>query len=256
MNTPSSLLVAALACGLAVSPATVQSSLLDKLLKKAVDASKMKNSGRSAMTAPSKIPGAMRLNADPTGFDIAGVRLGMTPDQARTAVHAAGYTIAFSPTGQSFEQKVRTKMRERNPAIAYVPSSEQKTPREFSAKGPGGEHLWLRFAQTQAGPRLMFANLSVDEKRIAETKFKDQVLAKYGAPTATYPLAMNYAWCATGIALCGADSTGSKYPYLSYYFGPGGTRLTLTDENRTSRAVEEAVMAEVNRRVPLAGASF
>lgn len=202
-------------------------------------------------------PTALRpVGGNSTAYDIAGVRLGMTPEEARTAAGSAGYVISRTPMSKSFEQLVLTKLRERKPTTAYVSSAQEKTPREMWAKGRAGETLWLRFAPTQAGPRLMFAKLSIDERRVTKVKFGEQVVAKYGTPSANYPGNVARFWCATGVSRCGADWVGADYPYLKHDYGASGPSLTLTDENRSSRAIENAVDAEVERRAPRGSASF
>lgn len=196
------------------------------------------------------------LNESLIKYDIAGVRLGMTPEETRIAAAKAGYVIDRTMMSKSFEQLVLSELRERKPSVAHVPSSQEKTPREMWAKGQSGERLWLRFAPTPVGPQLMFANLSIDERRVTKVTFGEQVMSKYKDPSASHLSSMAHFWCAGGVPRCGADRVGADYPYLKYHFGPGGPALTLTDENRNRRAIEGAIAAEVDRRAPRGGASF
>jgi hypothetical protein len=187
-------------------------------------------------------------------FDVAGVRLGMTPEQAERAMTAAGYSLDHWARGASFEQRVAAEVERRRPASAGRTSSAELTPISLWGIGPNGEQLWIKFQPMASGPIVKFVQITTDPSRSTNEAVRAQVWQKYGAPT-RYMLDWNRNfWCDLPADVCGREAL-PQYHTLSFGTYPGPT-LKLSDEYRLERIGAEAIVAEAERRAPRGGAAF
>ena len=148
----------------------------------------------SPVSSDDKAPLDTRIaNGRVAGFDIAGVRLGMTPQEAIDRAAKAGFKISSSSTGPSFADNRLEALRKRQPDFAG--SKSAKVVREQFFKGPQGDYLSVEFASMPEGSRVekiryTFKPSRTDAKDVERTIFK-----KFGSPNGRAIVVGNFKWC-------------------------------------------------------------
>ena len=130
-------------------------------------------------------------------FDVAGVRLGMTPEETRSALKAAGFNPrATDPTQDSWGSTVSRRAAERIGGKV----DETKVPMLTRASGPQGEQVEVWYAATEGRARATSIEYMVPTKRMARATFGSGVSAKYGRPTVQEAARVLY--CTKGEGSC------------------------------------------------------
>lgn len=188
-------------------------------------------------------------------FDLAGVRLGMTPREAEDSLQQSGYKIADRSFGSSYQQLVQIALGDRVPATPSVPSSSRQTPTGWSAYGPNREFVMVSFAQMPGGPRVKEVSVTFNMKNTTIDTVTRQVAEKFGPSSKERPYDYTRFWCGQGDQTCG-EIVGYTSPYLqySYLFGKGGLRLTA--EEPIGNWTKKSVSNEVDRRAPKGRSAF
>lgn len=173
--------------------------------------------GPAAAQASANSPGAKFFNrlltsgprwASVDTFDVAGVRLGMTPQQTRTALKDAGFTPrATDPTQDSWASMVSRRAAERIGGRV----DETKVPMLTRASGPQGETVEIWYAATEEGARATSIEYMVPTKRMERATFAAGLSAKYGRPTVRD--AARDLYCTKGEGSCVAYQN-KALPYL------------------------------------------
>jgi hypothetical protein len=208
----------------------------------------------AASASPATRPSSSIPDGKVAHFDVAGVRLGMSPDEAFAAFSGKGYKLEHWATGPNFEQRIQEKVSERNPRISKPSYATQTTKTVAWAEGPNGERLWVRFQAMPSGPIVKFVQVSTNERRISAGAVKAQVWAKYGDPTKYRMDSNTNFWCDIPAVACGIDQY-DQHPTLSFSTYPEAS-LKLSDEYRFERVANDAINAEVERRAPKAKAAL
>ncbi len=141
-------------------------------------------------------------------FDVGGVKLGMTPEETRSALKAGGFTPqATDPTQDSWTSVVSRRIAERIPGKV----DETKVPMFTRAGGPQGEMVEVWYTATPEGARATSIEYTMPTNRMVRAAFVTSVSAKYGRPTAEDPVHGLY--CTKGEANC--ETYGNRYlPHL------------------------------------------
>jgi hypothetical protein len=130
-------------------------------------------------------------------FDVAGVKLGMTPEETRSALKAGGFTPqATDPPQDSWASVVSRRIAERIPGEV----DETKVPMFMRAGGPQGEQVEVWYTATPEGARATSIEYTMPTNRMERAAFVASVSAKYGRPTAEDPVHGLY--CTKGEASC------------------------------------------------------
>lgn len=189
---------------------------------------------------------------DPREFDVAGVRIGMSPAEARNALVARGYTVGADNTDtMGYHYWLESALRERNSAHPY-PQSVRRV-RGFTGSGPAGETIVVSFHDTPSGAQVREVSLGIDPRRTDTSGVRRDVMAKYGQPTVARDSLASAWWCRSTEIRC--DRVGYTDTVLEFS-ETGGVTIRLTDENRMRRETDAAIAAEVDRRYPRRAASF
>ncbi|MFV0622675.1 hypothetical protein ACBY01_01510 [Sphingomonas sp. ac-8] len=142
------------------------------------------------------LPGGPRW-ASVSTFDVAGVKLGMTPEETRTALKAQGFTPpAIDPTQDSWASVVSRRVAERIPGKV----DETRVPMFTRASGPQGEQVEVWYTATREGARATSIEYTMPTNRMERAAFAASVAAKYGRPTAEDPVHGLY--CTKGEGSC------------------------------------------------------
>ncbi|WP_380941723.1 hypothetical protein [Sphingomonas floccifaciens] len=181
----------------------------------------------------------------PATMDIAGVKLGMSPAEARSALARAGYMVERIDETQDFEQQVVSEANVRLKGVGLM-RSKPRGVSKIVAHGPGREYLAIDFAQWPAGSLVAVVYLTVPQDRQASEAFRTQVAAKYGKAT-LQPGGYEPKWCTIGDADCTIMSSPSL-PNLSVSFP--AQSLWLRYGEGVDRRRRQLVKAAVDAKVP------
>jgi len=190
---------------------------------------------------------------DPATFDIAGVRLGMTQQQATTALAAAGFgpSSVFPPSlDLSYEQAVDVRAKQLSGVKGYYPSAMQGVGR-LVFEHPGGAMVTIAFVNPPEGARVDSVSYEIPAKRIERQAFIDRVTSKYGPPTLAN--ASSSLWCSKAYPGCpGSHAGADNGPTLSagkYPDNSGNLMAGLMNSPTYGWQLRQAVEAEAKRRV-------
>lgn len=208
----------------------------------------------SRSVSSTRISSSQRISREPIfgsldKADIAGVRLGMSPDDVRKALQASGYVIDASKPGYSFRQFVLQKAAKRNPAI-QAPVKEQGL-RELSGKDSTGQRIDIRFTEMPAGPIVTHIYFTIDDSRTTRASFAQAVREKYGPYTDAQEGMLWYYWCDAGTVNCATRSIGGDFRFLQFTAGPAVSSLELSDVNVTNPIQADLIAKEVDRIAPM-----
>jgi hypothetical protein len=181
-------------------------------------------------------------------LDIAGVKLGMTPEQVRPALVRAGFTPrASDPDQDSWEGRIAAEVAKRRPGTR---STAKKVPMFTMARGPRGEHLEIWYHSGPAGAKASTIKYQVPADQITGSAFYEGVLVKYGRPTVR-SFGKDMLYCSAGEPAASCVTLGNKQkPYLHAESGYKIHTLYLAEGADASEARKGAFRAEVERRAP------
>lgn len=195
-----------------------------------------------------------------TQLDVAGIRLGMTPDEAGRAIAKSGYKIdaaSIRDDRPSWEERLRVAVRERQGSSAPRPSGPPlREVSNYYATSVRKQTLQVSFAATPAGPRVKKVVYEIPVDQITKADFDANVLTKYGrrdGQVATVD-GMEALWCSAGERQCGKSwMYRPERPVLK-----AGTfqvarrhRITLDGRDIAEEArLNSLFVAEVERRAP------
>jgi hypothetical protein len=176
---------------------------------------------------------AQRSAPGPLSFDVAGVKLGMSPDEAKASLARASYKVTGISDVQSFDQEVRSEAARRKGRS--LPSARDVGVYRIAATGPHQEYMEVHFLQQPAGSRVSGVTVEIPTTAITSDAFWRQVTTKYGAPGARKQ-GVEMFWCSMEVgANCGRSYVASgpmdtEYPLLAATGnanGGGGLRLQV-----------------------------
>lgn len=174
---------------------------------------------------------------NPADFDVAGVRLGMTPEEARTALASSGFSIGSDSMADSWNARVATEAGK----FVNTPKDNTRAVYATEAEGPEYQKVEVIYEITATGSRAKKVEYSRPGEQgsiIALAK------AKYGEPTKAHLNFMRYCVEKKGcLDFAYSDSLGpSLYVYASF---SGRSTVTLSQgsaaDSRWKYAFESAV---------------
>lgn len=141
-------------------------------------------------------------------FDVAGVRLGMTPEETRAALRKGGFVPASEdPNQDAWSAVVSQRVADR--MGGKVDTS--KVPMFTRAKGPQGETVEAWYAATRDGAQVVEVKYLMPASRIERTAFTNATMAKYGKPT--FEEGAKAIYCTKPEKVC-ASYVNKVLPYL------------------------------------------
>ena len=184
-------------------------------------------------------------------FDVAGVRLGMTPEQTRAALKATGFAPqATDPTQDSWGSMVSRRRAERIGGKV----DETKIPMFTRAGGPQGEQVEVWYAATEDGARATSIEYTVPTKRMERATFASGVSAKYGRPTVQE--AARSLYCTKGEGSC-QTYQNKALPHLQTEIDYSVYAVKLTEGGAYDRDLRARMAAAIEAAAPRdAKASF
>lgn len=184
-------------------------------------------------------------------FDVAGVRLGMSPEQARAALKAAGFSApATDPTQDSWSSLVSRRRAERIGGKV----DETKVVMFTRAGGPQGEQVEVWYAATEKGARATSIEYTVPTKRMERATFASGVSAKYGRPTVQE--AARSLYCTKGEGSC-QTYQNKALPHLQTEIDYSVYAVKLTEGGAYDQDLRTRMSAAIEAAAPRnAKASF
>jgi len=189
-------------------------------------------------------PAAFDLPANGTAkFDIAGVRVGMSPDDVRKAMVKAGYRVGVVSRLESFGGQVAARIAELRHQSRIA---KYDTTWEIQATGPATESLTVDFDQWPDGPHAVVLSFRANPDRQSQDAFRSQVEARYGKPTGR-ALGV-WRWCSPGERQCGPVAIPAL-PSLDADYQMRSLHLKIGAD--AAQARKALVEAEARKVVPL-----
>ena len=188
--------------------------------------------------------------ADPATMDVAGIRLGDTPQQVKAALQQAGYRVTETRKTASFAQHVAVEVANRKGTAAPNPTYAGIA--EIIAMGPHQERADIQFAQIAGGDSVSRIEVTIPGTTMGEAAMKAQLTARYGKPDSVKDQGLTWHWCAPQAAkICGMTYTGGEldtaWPTLRGSTAMGTNSIILeagTDADlRLKQTFEAAVLA-------------
>lgn len=202
---------------------------------------------------PTRVASPLRPSArDVRAFDVAGVRLGMTLEEARTALVKAGFQVRESALSEdSWEQRIRDEVERRQGARDTRP--RLRHPYALQATGSRQQKVTVGIGAGPEGARVSSVEYSIPRDQIAIEDFNANVVGKYGPPHVKGGYENEMHWCTVKEQRC-ALSTSLRYPNLSVrsaLLPPNTHQIKLRGNDRDEDArLKAAFAAEVERRAP------
>jgi hypothetical protein len=193
------------------------------------------------------------LAADLATMEVAGIRLGASAQQVKTALGHAGYRITETHTDRSFEQHVASEVATRTGRDQAFPTDAGTG--QIIAMGPHQERAQVDFAQTAAGSSVSRILVTIPGTAMTAAAFREQLFARYGKPDAVREQGLTLSWCSPqALRICGLTYTAGDldtvWPKLSADLAYGDSTITLAIGSEADHRNAQAFEAEVVRRVP------
>lgn len=237
---------------LAPTASTAQTSDLARSLTQLVDSVVTTNKQRKILLElstplayqPAAGPVDPANRNDPRNLDVAGVRLGMTVQQAQTAVRAAGYVDDGPKDGQdSYAAAIVYRW---HTTYGYKGGLREGIPKQLVWK-KGEETITVTIIALPEGGRVNEVLYSAGESaQISSAEFTRRALSKYGEPVNDDP--QNLRWCTVKAPDC-EDPRQAIYPVLEA-FPPNRTLHLVGNDPARDTAFEQRVKADVDLRKP------
>lgn len=184
-------------------------------------------------------------------MDVAGVRLGMTPDEARAALRAKGYAPTPSTlysdrrqdvkNGYDYATRVDQVRRER--LSSYGGDFKPKEVVTSEMWNKGDERINVDYSVMREGRRVAAVSYRIPEGRMSWPSIRSSIVDKYGRPTR---LSENL----NEIHYCGDDACAfllnGRHASLDL---TNRWTLTLTDDGATGRIASRDIAADAERSI-------
>lgn len=182
------------------------------------------------------------------GLAIAGVRLGMTPEQVSLTLRAAGYVREHQVANMSWEERVA---REVAYARALPLRGTFRAVVWHETYRKGAERIEIYYQPMPSGPAVASVEYGLRNSAMTEEAFRASVRARYGAQSAGNSSEMIF--CSVGETACNLlDFPEAKQlPNITAYpYGGAERSINLRLGAKAQREYEAAFKAELARRVP------
>jgi hypothetical protein len=222
----------AFAAGLAVSAVPVQAQgILDTFreLKGTVETL----AGKSTQAAS----GSLERRYDVSEFTVAGIKLGMTPDEVETVMREARFRIDKIGEIISFSELVQReadRLRQPNPV-----TKAGRSVSSIFGKDEQGNFLSVDFISLREGARVKEVSLTFNGNTIDVATLRSDVIARYDQPTIDDRYQVTLHWCSHEETQCRiVGSTASQLWFTQYV---GSHSLKLSNAN--------AMQAQQNKQI-------
>jgi hypothetical protein len=135
---------------------------------------------------------------DDAAFDLVGLRLGMTADEARAVLNESGFT--FSEHGswghRGYDGLVRSEANRLRQPVPELPPTTG--PEEINGEDAAGNRIVVRFTAMRDGPIVSEVVLRFNRNTTNIETLREDIFARYGEPSAANAYGDDYRWCLPG----------------------------------------------------------
>lgn len=186
---------------------------------------------------------------DATTLDVAGVKLGMTPEEARQALNASGYSVGADLMSESWNARVASEAGK----YANTPKDGTRAVYATDAEGPEYQKVTVTYEITSSGSharKIEYSRPGIQGDILA------LVRGKYGVPTRESW--STYHYCAIEKTCPSNLSSDAPEPFLEAYSSNSGRSSIVLSQGQVARERwESAFAAAVREKAPNYGkASF
>lgn len=248
-------LTAALAIVALATPATSQ-TMLDKLIQRIT---KPKATATATRPDPSAAVEAAATASTAFPLDVAGVRLGMTPDEARAALTRAGYRPTDNDSlryGPSFASRVRQEAERRRTGRYVAALTTDQVVTRIAMTGPSRESIAVDLDAVTTGSSVVTGvDVNVPADVMTGPALLRQAVAKYGPPDGRGDSGLLLAWCSASVkAVCGSISPFvvqyRSLPNLRAATALSSRSITLSEGTERGGRRDREFAAAVDRVAP------
>lgn len=168
-------------------------------------------------------------------FNVAGIRMGMTPEEAEAALTERGFQTNFKTVEYTvFSDGVRDEARKLKQPMPELAAQEGRL--GSFAQDSKGNSVGVEFIHLMEGPRVAGVRLTFDKNTNDYNTLPDDVISSYGTPTIDKRDLLDVFWCSNRGAKCEAE-------YLHYYlFGEHTLKLSDGGERYNLRQAQIAAL--------------
>lgn len=164
---------------------------------------------------------------DVGSFDVAGVKLGMSPQEVRAILQARGFALTEKKALRSFAKDVEWAAKRRNQQVPAV--AEISGPASIVGRDPLRNSITVFFTHMRRGPVVSKIILTFDSASNDVARLERDVVARYGAASQTFIGSLGSHWCDTRDTGRCEPGYNASAPRLEYTPAPFFT-LELTDQ--------------------------
>lgn len=185
---------------------------------------------------------------DASALAIAGVRLGMTPEQVSSTLRAAGYVREYLVTNKSWEEKIARELASTRGVPltgTFRPVAWHETYRKRE------ERVEVYYRPMPSGPVVSGVDYGMGNAAMSEESFRAAVRARYGVQSGGGSSEMIF--CSVGETVCSLlDFQNPKQlPYITVRpYGGADRSIELRSGAKVQKEYDLAFKAELARRVP------
>ncbi|WP_296722003.1 hypothetical protein [Erythrobacter sp.] len=130
---------------------------------------------------------------DVSSFDVAGIKLGMTPDQVRSILKTNGFTFSEEKSWRSFADLAAREAKRLNqpvPSIASLQGTDK-----ISGTDSSRNKVVISFIQQRGGSSVSNVILYFDTNTNDVRNLENDIFQRYGLPTSKWIGALGSRWC-------------------------------------------------------------
>jgi hypothetical protein len=184
-------------------------------------------------------------------MDVAGVRLGMTPEEAKAALRAKGYAPTPSTyytdrrpeTKNGYDYATRVDQIRRERLSDYRTAFKPVDVVTSETWSKGDEKVDVDYSVMKAGRRVASVGYHIPEGRMSWASMRSSIVEKYGRPTRLSENMGEIHYCADNAC---AFLLNGRHASLDL---TGRWNLTLTDDGATGRMAAREIAADAERSI-------
>lgn len=177
---------------------------------------------------------------DVGSFDIAGIQLGMSPDQVAGELQKRGFSGKFDKTRPNrFAQAVKAEAQRRSQAMPTGLATEGYS--GLFATDAQGNRVMVEYIDTATGSEVASVTLHFNADTTDTSALPNDIAERYGFPSMIHRGSMVMEWCPsdeTSCALNGSPTTANlEYGWFT------GHKIKLSDGGMRYRANQQRISA-------------
>lgn len=207
----------------------------------------MKHLIAAALTATLAVPSLTNAQTldNVAEFDVAGVKLGMSHDQAVVALKGNNFAITSDTQQKDWEARLADEMQKRG----YKGNRDGRVAGFTRAMGPQNESINVSYAVTPEGARVSSVDYNARPARVTKDAFTAGLRKKYGEPTADHGARKMY--CMRGEKTCTPLFGTDELPHMKVEMDPYLLYSITLYEGKQRRSLRHNQFASaLNDRAP------